>query len=34
MNILLLDASVQAIGDIDPLAWRAYVEPRDEGALN
>jgi prepilin-type processing-associated H-X9-DG protein len=33
MNVLLLDGSVQGIpGDIDALAWRHYVLPRDGGA--
>jgi hypothetical protein len=32
MNILLMDGSVQSIGEIDPLAWRYYILPRDEGA--
>jgi prepilin-type N-terminal cleavage/methylation domain-containing protein len=32
MNILLMDGSVQSIGDIDPLAWRNYILPREEGA--
>jgi prepilin-type N-terminal cleavage/methylation domain-containing protein len=32
MNLLLLDGSVQSIADIDELAWRAYILPRDEGA--
>ena len=34
MNILLFDGSVQAIsGDIDYIAWRAYILPADEGSL-
>jgi prepilin-type N-terminal cleavage/methylation domain-containing protein len=34
MNILLFDGSVQAIGgDIDYIAWRAYILPSDEGSL-
>jgi prepilin-type N-terminal cleavage/methylation domain-containing protein len=32
MNLLLFDGSVQSIADIDELAWRAYILPRDEGA--
>jgi hypothetical protein len=33
MNVVLMDGSVQTIsGDIDYLAWRAYILPRDEGA--
>jgi prepilin-type N-terminal cleavage/methylation domain-containing protein len=33
MNIALLDGSVQSIsGDIDWVAWRAYILPADEGA--
>jgi prepilin-type N-terminal cleavage/methylation domain-containing protein len=32
MNILLFDGSVQGIGgDIDYIAWRAYILPADEG---
>lgn len=34
MNILLFDGSVQTIGgDIDYIAWRAYILPADEGSL-
>jgi hypothetical protein len=34
INILLFDGSVQAIGgDIDYIAWRAYILPSDEGSL-
>lgn len=34
MNILLFDGSVQSIsGDVDYLAWRAYILPADEGSL-
>jgi len=34
MNILLFDGSVQSIGgEIDYVAWRAYILPADEGAL-
>jgi prepilin-type N-terminal cleavage/methylation domain-containing protein len=34
MNIVLMDGSVQSVsGDIDYLAWRAYILPRDEGSL-
>jgi prepilin-type N-terminal cleavage/methylation domain-containing protein len=33
INILLFDGSVQAIGgDIDFIAWRAYILPADEGS--
>lgn len=32
MNILLFDGSVQAVADIDYIAWRAYILPADEGA--
>ena len=33
MTVALMDGSVQSIGgDIDFLAWRAYVHPHDEGA--
>jgi prepilin-type N-terminal cleavage/methylation domain-containing protein len=34
MNVLLFDGSVQSIAEIDPLAWRAFVEPQDGGAFN
>ncbi|HEX6962664.1 MAG TPA: DUF1559 domain-containing protein [Lacipirellula sp.] len=33
MNLLLFDGSVQSIGDIDPIAWRAYIVPADEGKV-
>ena len=34
MNILLFDGSVQSIsGDIDYIAWRAYILPADGGSL-
>lgn len=30
----MMDGSVQAVsGDIDYIAWRAYILPRDEGSL-
>jgi hypothetical protein len=33
MNLLLFDGSVQSIGgEIDWIAWRAYILPADEGA--
>lgn len=33
MNIAMMDGSVQVVdGGIDPLAWRAMIYPRDEGA--
>jgi hypothetical protein len=32
MNLLLMDGSVQTIAEIDELAWRAYILPRDDGA--
>jgi prepilin-type N-terminal cleavage/methylation domain-containing protein len=32
MNIVLFDASVQSIADIDYAVWRAYIYPRDEGS--
>jgi len=32
MTMLLMEGSVQAIGDIDYSAWRAYIYPRDEGS--
>jgi prepilin-type N-terminal cleavage/methylation domain-containing protein len=31
MNLLLMDGSVQAIANIDYVAWRAYILPNDEG---
>jgi len=34
MNVAMLDGSVQSVsGDIDYVAWRAYILPRDEGSL-
>lgn len=34
MNIVMMDGSVQAVsGDVDYIAWRAYILPRDEGSL-
>lgn len=32
MPVLLMDGSVQALGEIDVAAWHAYLMPADEGA--
>ena len=34
MNIVLMDGSVQSIGEIDYAVWRAYIYPRDDGSEN
>jgi hypothetical protein len=31
MNAVMMDGSVQSIGDIDYAVWRSYIYPRDEG---
>ena len=34
MNVVMMDGSVQSIGEIEYAVWRAYLYPNDEGSEN